>query len=125
MANEVVLRFLEQPGEKATSCGPGPFSMADETFVRNLMEAAGYTDTVFRRVDAPVLIGNDIREAIEFQLSLGPAGEVFREAGEAAEEKRGEIEDALADAIGAHQLGRDSIVMDSSSWVISAVNARG
>ncbi len=30
MAKEVVLRFLPPPGEDARTCGPGPFSIADE-----------------------------------------------------------------------------------------------
>ena len=122
MAKDVVLRFLPPPGEDARTCGPGPFSMADEATTRKMMEIAGYTDIRFERVDAEVRIGNDVRDAIEFTLALGPAGEVFREAGEEAEAKRGEIEAALAEAIGHQKVTDDGIVMNSSSWVISARN---
>jgi ubiquinone/menaquinone biosynthesis C-methylase UbiE len=122
MAKDVVLRFLPAPGEDARTCGPGPFSMADEATVRKMMEIAGYEQIEFRRVDAPVVIGRDVRDAIEFQLALGPAGEVFREAGEEAERQRPEIEAALADAIRQQATDADGIVMDSSSWVISARN---
>lgn len=122
MAKEVVLRYLPAPGEDARTCGPGPFSMADEAMVRRMMEIAGYADIGFKRVDAPVLIGHSVRDAIDFQLALGPAGEVFREAGAEAEAKRGEIEIALADAIRAQKKDADGIVMDSSSWVISGRN---
>lgn len=122
MAKDVVLRFLPPPGEDARSCGPGPFSMADEDTVRAMMRSAGYTDVRFRRVDAPVLIGETVPEAIAIQLALGPAGEVFREAGEQAEQKRAAIEAALADAIDRQKIEADGIVMDSSSWLITAVN---
>lgn len=87
-----------------------------------MMQSAGYEKIEFRRVDAPVLIGSDVQDAIAFQLSIGPAGEVFREAGEEAEEKRDLIEAALAEAISKQKIATEGIVMDSSSWVISAVN---
>jgi ubiquinone/menaquinone biosynthesis C-methylase UbiE len=122
MAKDVVLRFLPPPGEDAQTCGPGPFSMSDETTVRAMMTSAGYADIEFRRVDAPVLVGKDVADAIAFQLAIGPAGEVFREAGAEAEAKRDQIEAALADAINRQKIAADGIVMDSSSWVITATN---
>ncbi len=122
MAKDVVLRFLPQPGADAQTCGPGPFSMSDESTVAAMMTAAGYDEIEFRRVDAPVLVGADVADAIAFQLAIGPAGEVFREAGEEAEAKRDQIEAALAEAIGRQKIAAEGIVMDSSSWVISATN---
>ena len=67
-------------------------------------------------------MGNDVKDAIAFQLAIGPAGEVFREAGALGEEKRAEIEAALAEAISRQVVATEGIVMDSSSWVISATN---
>jgi ubiquinone/menaquinone biosynthesis C-methylase UbiE len=122
MAKDVVLRFLPPPGPDAQTCGPGPFSMSDETTVRAMMISAGYGDIRFHRVDAPVLVGKNVEDAIAFQLAIGPAGEVFREAGRLAEEKREQIEAALAEAIGRQKIGAEGIVMDSSSWVISATH---
>jgi len=122
MARDVVLRFLPPPGEGAQTCGPGPFSMSDEATVRTMMKAAGYLDVEFRRVDAPVLVGKDVTDAIDFQLAIGPAGEVFREAGAQAEEKRPQIEAALAAAINNQKTSAEGIVMPSSSWVISGTN---
>jgi ubiquinone/menaquinone biosynthesis C-methylase UbiE len=124
MAKDVVLKYLPTPGADAQTCGPGPFSMADEPMVRAMMKAAGYDKIEFRRVDAPVLVGKDVDDAIAFQLAIGPAGEVFREAGALAEAKRAEIEAALAAAIDSQKKASDGVVMDSSSWVISAINPR-
>ncbi len=122
MAKDVVLQFLPQPGDDALTCGPGPFSMSGEDSVRAMMRAAGYENIEFKRVDAQVLVGNDVQDAIAFQLAIGPAGEVFREAGDEAEEKREQIEAALSEAINRQKLSAGGIVMDSSSWVISATN---
>jgi len=124
MARDIVLQFLPPPGENAQTCGPGPFSMSDEDTVRSMMQIAGYDDIEFRRVDAPVLIGKNVEDAIAFQLAIGPAGEVYREAGEEAEKQLPQIEAALAKAINAQKMSAEGIVMSSSSWVISAVNPR-
>jgi ubiquinone/menaquinone biosynthesis C-methylase UbiE len=122
MAKDVVLRFLPEAGADAATCGPGPFSMSNEETVRMMMQAAGYAEIEFRRVDVPVLVGHDVKDAIAFQLAIGPAGEVFREAGAEAEEKRPLIEQALAEAINRQKIAADGIVMHSSSWVITARN---
>ncbi|MCG8545066.1 MAG: class I SAM-dependent methyltransferase, partial [Alphaproteobacteria bacterium] len=91
--------------------------------VAKMMEVAGYEDVTFERVDALVLVGQAVEDAIDFQLTLGPAGEVFREAGDEAEAKRGAIEAALGEAIEAQKKETDGIVMESSSWVISGRNS--
>ena len=122
MAKNVVPNYLPAPGDDARTCGPGPFSMANEEMVAGMMKSAGYEDVTFTRVDALVLVGRTVQDAIDFQLALGPAGEVFREAGDEAEAKRGEIEAALAKAIEAQKQEADGIVMDSSSWVITGRN---
>jgi len=122
MAKEVVLEFLPPPGEDALTCGPGPFSMANQEMVTGMMKAAGYTDISFRRIDAPVLVGRNIEDAVDFQLTIGPAGEVYREAGALAEERREEIRAALGEAIAAQTTSDEGIIMPSSSWVISGVN---
>lgn len=122
MAKSVVLQFLPPPGDDALTCGPGPFSMSDEPMVRKMMEIAGYSNITFKRAEAPVLVGRTVDDAIGFQLAIGPAGEVFREAGAEAEGKRAQIEAALSAAINAQKKDTDGIVMDSSSWIITGKN---
>ena len=121
LPKQVVSNFLPLPGDDARTCGPGPFSMADQEMVAAMLKSAGYIDPDFKRVDAPVLVGATARDSMDFQLALGPAGEVFREAGELAEERREEIEAALSNAISTYQTD-EGIAMDSSSWVITAAN---
>jgi ubiquinone/menaquinone biosynthesis C-methylase UbiE len=100
---EIVLRFLPPPGDSAATCGPGPFSMASQDMVTKQLEIAGFTDVRHTRVDGPVTVGTDAEEAMQFQLALGPAGEIFREAGDEAEGTREAIENALREALGEHQ----------------------
>jgi ubiquinone/menaquinone biosynthesis C-methylase UbiE len=123
-AKDVVLRFLPPPGENARTCGPGPFSMADTDVVTKQLEIAGYTDIKFEQVDAKVFVGKDLDDAVGFQLAIGPAGEVYREAGKLAEERHEEIARALRDQL-AKYLGPTGVMMDSSSWKVTARNPGG
>ncbi|MFQ5623293.1 MAG: class I SAM-dependent methyltransferase [Paracoccaceae bacterium] len=120
-AKAIALKHLPPPGEDADTCGPGPFSMAGQEMVTAQLRAAGYGDIVFERVDAPIRMGDSIEDAIGFQLALGPAGEVYREAGEEGERKRDTLEADLRALLEPH-VTDDGVVMDSSSWVISARN---
>lgn len=119
-AKTIVRTFLPAPGEDARTCGPGPFSMADEATTRLQMAAAGFSDIAFKRIDEKVLVGRTVEEAIAFQLALGPAGETFREAGALGETRRAEIEEALAEMFREAEIDESGLWMDSSSWLITA-----
>ena len=119
-ARDVLLEMLPQPDDNAPSCGPGPFSMADPDLTRNQMAAAGFHDITFKRIDAMVLVGRDIEEAINFQLALGPAGEIYRNAGIQADQKRPEIVRNLRALFEKETRDRRGIWMKSSSWMITA-----
>lgn len=119
LPKQVVLEFLQPPGEEARTCGPGPFSMANTEVVSKQLEIAGFEDVHFERNDGPVTVGSSLDDAVNFQLALGPAGEVFREAGEEAERQRERIEQALRDALAPYH-EEEGVVMPSSSWTITA-----
>jgi ubiquinone/menaquinone biosynthesis C-methylase UbiE len=121
LPREIVLQYLPPPGEDGRSCGPGPFSMANQDMVTKQLEISGYTDIAFERVDAPLMVGDTPEDAVGFQLALGPAGEVYREAGAEAERRHHEIEAALKAELSKFE-GPEGIVMASSSWKISARN---
>lgn len=118
---DIVLGLLPPPGDDARSCGPGPFSMADQEMVTKQLEIAGYDRIEFERVDAPLLVGNNPDDAVDFQIALGPAGEVYREAGEEAARRHDEIAAALKAELTKYETD-EGIIMESSSWKISARN---
>ena len=116
----VVLKFLPPPGEDAQTCGPGPFSMANTDTVGAQLKAAGFEDITFQATDGPVMIGSTVEQALQFQLALGPAGEIFREAGDQATRRQREIEAALSSELGHYRQPNGEVVMQSSSWTITA-----
>ena len=121
MPKQVILQHLPPPGDDARTCGPGPFSMADQEMVTKQLEIAGYDDIRFERIDAPLMMGNTLDDAVDFQLAVGPAGEVYREAGDQAVAKHDEIIAALQSELSKHATD-DGVVMESSSWKIRARN---
>ncbi|MEM8743282.1 MAG: class I SAM-dependent methyltransferase [Pseudomonadota bacterium] len=121
MPKEVISQILPPPGEDARTCGPGPFSMADSDMVTSQLKIAGYEDMMFERVDAPLMVGNTLEDAVNFQLALGPAGEVYREAGDLALERHDEIVAALEKELKKHETP-EGVILDSSSWVVTARN---
>ena len=121
LAKQVVLRYLPPVKEDAATCGPGPFSMTDPDFVIGQLRSAGYGDVPFERIDAEVMVGRNVDEAIAFQLAIGPAGEVYREAGGAAERLRDRLVAALKTELS--KFARpEGVMMPSSSWMVTARN---
>src|SRR6476619_4631618 len=121
LSKEVLLRYLPAVKEDAATCGPGPFSMTKPETVTRQLQIAGYTDVRFERIDAEVLVGRDLDEAVAFQLAIGPAGEVYREAGKEAERLHDALVAALKDEL--RQFVRpEGVMMNSSSWMVTAQN---
>jgi ubiquinone/menaquinone biosynthesis C-methylase UbiE len=121
LPKEVVSRYLPPVMEHAASCGPGPFSMADTEVVTEQLRIAGYSDAKFERVDADVMVGRDVDEAVAFQLAIGPAGEVYREAGKEAERQHDTLVAALKDELCGF-VRPEGVMMGSSSWMVTARN---
>jgi hypothetical protein len=97
LAKEVLLRHLPPVKEDAASCGPGPFSMADPESVTRQLRIARLFRRAVRANRRRGSVGRDLDEAVAFQLAIGPAGEVYREAGNAAEQLHRTLVAALKD----------------------------
>jgi ubiquinone/menaquinone biosynthesis C-methylase UbiE len=119
---QIARRHLPPPPDDGQKCGPGPFSMADQEMVAAQMRSAGFADPQFERIDADILVGRSEEEAVDFQLSLGPAGEIVREAGELGVEKRPLIEADLRKEVARYRTP-EGVVMPSSSWCITCTCA--
>jgi molybdopterin-guanine dinucleotide biosynthesis protein A len=72
-----------------------------------------------RRCDLPILIGDDVDEAIELAMSLGPAGEILRLAGERAQHLHGAVHAALREGLAAFD-GPDGVRAPASTWIVTA-----
>ena len=120
-AELVAKRYLTHPDETdEPTCGPGPFSMADADTTADVLVHAGFQSIGFRRADIPIWLGPDVAAALEFVMALGPAGELVRLNGDAAEPYRKRIEAEIAEAMGSYA-GPDGVLAPASSWIVTAV----
>jgi len=120
-AEQVVEEYLERPEETdEPTCGPGPFSMANADTVSEQLSIAGFEEISLRRCDLPIKIGDDLDHAVEFNMSLGPAGEVLRLWGDRVDEIRPKISRDLRQALAEFE-GAEGVVAPASTWIIGAV----
>ncbi len=121
---QTVVHAIVPPPEThdAPTCGPGPFSMSGPDLVSEQILKAGLGRVTFERNDAPICIGRNMDEAVDFACALGPAGETLRLVGDRATELRPRIVAALRDAFASFERP-DGIWASSSTWIIRAVNA--
>jgi SAM-dependent methyltransferase len=119
-AEEVVDGYLDHPEETdEPTCGPGPFSMAGADTVSDQLKFAGFEEITLQRCDLPIKIGNDLDQAVEFNMSLGPAGEVLRLWEDRIEEIKPKIAADLREALAEFD-GPDGVVAPASTWIIGA-----
>lgn len=119
-AQEIVESMVERPDEyDDPTCGPGPFSMANADTTSDILKHAGYEDIALRRSDIPILVGNDLDEAIEVVTALGPAGEILRLSGDRIADRLDEIHAALREGLAEFERD-DGVWGEASTWVITA-----
>jgi SAM-dependent methyltransferase len=120
-AQQIVEAIVQKPEEyEEPTCGPGPFSMANADTVTDVLRHAGWENHSLRRCDLEILGGNDMDEAIDLVMSIGPAGEILRLQGDRAAHLVPKIEAALRE--GFADVGRDdgSIWAMASTWIVPA-----
>jgi SAM-dependent methyltransferase len=113
-------RFVKKPEEyDEPTCGPGPFSLANADTTSGILMSAGYNEITLRRCDLPFKAGNDVEEAIDLTMDLGPAGEILRLQGERAAHMHESIREALREAMAEFAVS-EGVVAPASTWIVSA-----
>jgi ubiquinone/menaquinone biosynthesis C-methylase UbiE len=119
-AQTITERFVTKPEEyDEPTCGPGPFAMANADTTSGILLSAGFHDISLRRCDLPITIGSDLEEAVEFVMSIGPAGEILRLAGERAAHLHEPVAEALREGL-ADWVGPDGVTAPASTWIVTA-----
>ena len=102
-------------------CGPGPFSLANADALSSMMLGAGFERIAFERHDCDICIGRDVDDAIDFAMSLGPAGEIIRLAGDDGIRLKPQVISALRDVLSRFARA-DGVWAPSSTWLVTARN---
>jgi ubiquinone/menaquinone biosynthesis C-methylase UbiE len=121
-AQEIVEEIVQKPEEyDEPTCGPGPFSMANADTVSEQLKIAGFEQVNLQRCDLPLKIGNDLDHAVEFNMALGPAGEVLRLWEDRIDDIRPKIAADLRETL-AEFVGPEGVFAPASTWIIGATN---
>ena len=119
-AEQVVDRYLEEPEETdEPTCGPGPFAMANADTVTEQLRIAGFELPTLTRCDLPIKLGDDLDQAVDLNMALGPAAEVIRLAGEDAERIRPTLKREIREALEGFEEA-DAVLGPASTWIITA-----
>lgn len=122
-AQQVTERFVTKPETyDEPTCGPGPFSMGNADTVTGILVSAGFADITLHRCDLPIRIGDAVDEAVELVMSLGPAGEILRLAGDRAAHLHEPVRDALREDLATWAGPDGGVVAPASTWIVAARN---
>ena len=97
--------------------------MSGPDLVSTMLRSAGYDRITFERFDADICIGRNLDEAIEFAMTLGPAGEIMRLAGEEAEKRKPQVIAALRETLSRYDKP-NGVWGPSSTWFVRARSPR-
>lgn len=115
------LKDVLPPQPPADPLAPGPFAFADPERVHDILDAAGWQDIAFHAFEFAMVVGQGegedaLAEAVKFNLRIGPAARLVRDAGPEAETAApGLLKAALAPYLKDGQLG-----LPGSVWLVSA-----
>ena len=116
----VVNEFLERPEETdEPTCGPGPFSMANADTTSDILIHSGFEQITLSRWDIAYRMGDDLEQALDLVMALGPAGELIRLAGDDADRVRPKIRDALREAY-EDLVTPNGLRANASAWIVGA-----
>lgn len=107
----------EQP--VADPHAPGPFAFADPVRVEAILAAAGWQDITFDDLPFEMVVGegeDPIASAVQFNLRIGPAARLVRDAGPEAEAAAPTV---LAAALAPYRKD-DTVALPGAVWLVSA-----
>ena len=120
-AQQIVEAIVPRPEEyDEPTCGPGPFSMANADTVTDQLMYAGWENISLHRCDIEILGGNDLDQALDLVMSIGPAGEILRLQGDRAAHLVPQVETALREGLAEYQREDGSIWSMASTWIVTA-----
>jgi ubiquinone/menaquinone biosynthesis C-methylase UbiE len=113
------LAHLLPPVEPADPLAPGPFAFADPDRVRKILSDSGWQDIAIQALPFTMIVGegdDPIAAAVHFNLRIGPAARLVRDAGPDVEAP---AKSALAKALAAY-LVDGQVGLPGAVWLVSA-----
>lgn len=106
---------LPPPPEPGT---PGPFSLSDERHIQTILSEAGLGSITIETFRAPMELGADVDEAVNYLLQMSPVGGAVRQA-EPDAETRATIADDLGELLAPYAT-EGGVLMDAEALMVTA-----
>jgi SAM-dependent methyltransferase len=113
---QAIYEVLPPPEPPPDLRAPGPFAFAEDAWVREILDHAGFAKISIDNQQLDMPMGH-IDSAIAYMMRFGPAVELLRQAGEA---ERGEVERRLREAF-EPQVRDDVVIGRTATWIVTAV----
>ena len=113
---------LGPPPEPGT---PGPFSLADIERMRDILEAAGFSDVGWESHDRELQVAGrlGLDQAVDFLMNMGPLGAVLRRPEfQEREDLRREVAGAVRESVAPYLRPDGGLLMSSASWIVTALS---
>ena len=101
--------------------GPDPFSLADPSTVKEILDAAGFVDVAFTDVHEPVYYGPDVATALDWVSGFTSTAEALKRLGSIAATRAVE---RLREVLAAHT-NDEGIWFNSRAWIVTALRRAG
>ena len=117
VAGRAARPFLPPP-EQSDPRAPGPFAFADPEWIKEILDAAGYSNINVESVTPDLKVGDTVEDAMYFQGRIGP---MARALADLDEDKRAQAMQAVRDALSEYQSDK-GVWIKSAGWLVSATN---
>ena len=110
--------LLDLP-ELGEGTAPGPFSFADEAYVRGILDNAGWQDVALQPVDFAYIAGtgdDPVEDAMQLFRRIGPAAKALRALAGA---DLARAEGWVREWVSAHRSG-NLVAFPAAAWIVSA-----
>lgn len=111
-----VARPLMPPLEPAIPNAPGPFAFADKDRVGGLLADAGFRNISFTPFDAPLVLGQDLDEALEQALEIGPLSRLIVDQPKELQQR---VSAAVREELAKH-LTPTGVTLNGATWIVQA-----
>lgn len=97
---------------------PGPFSLADETRLRAILDGSGFVGVVCEPLDHDLMLGGDVDSATDFCVNASAAARVLAAA---SDELRPRARKAISQSLARH-LSSTGVSLRAAAWIVRATN---
>jgi len=113
-----IFEVLPPPEPKPDPRAPGPFAFAEEAWVREILDDAGYVDIAIESLELDMPMGA-VDDAVSYMMRFGPAVELLAQADE---NQRNEVERRVREAF--VPFTREGLVTGpTATWIVTASRA--